>query len=171
MIYAGIGSRETPLIVLNEMTAISRELARLNFTLRSGGAKGADQAFEKGCDELNGKKEIFLPWDGFEGKKSLFDLPLEAFSIAWKFHPNWNALSAGAKKLMARNSQQICGPDCETSMSDFVICWTANGSDKGGTGQAIRIAWCYDIPVYNLYNHYDRNQLSIFLPQLKYILE
>ena len=91
MIYAGIGSHETPLLILNEMTAIGRELARLNFTLRSGGAKGADQAFEEGCDEFNGKKEIFVPWDGFEGRKSFCDLPLEAFSVAWKFHPNWNA--------------------------------------------------------------------------------
>ena len=40
--YAGIGSRETPDQVLQIMTDLAVALAKEKFTLRSGGAGGAD---------------------------------------------------------------------------------------------------------------------------------
>ena len=65
MIYAGIGSRETPEGVLLKMEKIAFYLAhRYDATLRSGGAIGADIAFEAGCDSANGKKEIFYAKGG-----------------------------------------------------------------------------------------------------------
>ena len=48
--YAGIGSRETPPQVLEQMRKIGTFLAERHYVLRSGGAKGADTAFELGCD-------------------------------------------------------------------------------------------------------------------------
>lgn len=68
--YAGIGSRETPKSILEFFEYLGELLAKKGFTLRSGAAKGADSAFEKGCDRVSGLKEIFLPWRGFEGSKS-----------------------------------------------------------------------------------------------------
>lgn len=60
MYYAGVGSRETPQDVLKIMWKIGRYLALNGYTLRSGGgAKGADTAFENGCDSVRGSKEIF----------------------------------------------------------------------------------------------------------------
>ena len=56
--WAGIGSRITPLEIQKEMTKISMFLYKHGYTLRSGGAKGADTAFEKGSLEA---KEIFTP--------------------------------------------------------------------------------------------------------------
>ena len=47
--YTGIGSRETPTAILDLMIAIGGVLAQRGFTLRSGGADGADDAFEQGC--------------------------------------------------------------------------------------------------------------------------
>ena len=35
-------------------------------------------------------------------------------------------------------------------LSKFVICWTKNGKGTGGTGQAIRIAKGFGIPVFDL---------------------
>jgi hypothetical protein len=35
------------------------------------------------------------------------------------------------------------------SPSRFVVCWTADGRATGGTGQAIRIAEAYAVPVFN----------------------
>ena len=70
----------------------------------------------------------------------------KAFEIAEQLHPYWKNLRQGARKLQARNSHQILGCDLETP-SSFIICWTKNGSGKGGTGQAIRIANYYNIPV------------------------
>jgi predicted Rossmann fold nucleotide-binding protein DprA/Smf involved in DNA uptake len=62
--YAGVGSRQTPENILHLMTRIAMRMAELGWVLRSGGAKGADYAFEKGAGD---KKEIYLPWRGFGG--------------------------------------------------------------------------------------------------------
>jgi hypothetical protein len=50
---------------------------------------------------------------------------------------------------MARNAMQVLGPDLKTP-SKFVICWTLEGKEIGGTSQAIRIAKDFSIPIYNL---------------------
>lgn len=50
---------------------------------------------------------------------------------------------------MLRNTYQVLGPDLKTH-SEFVLCWTPSGRGEGGTGQAIRIARAYHIPVYDL---------------------
>ena len=47
--YAGVGGRETPAHVLNLMTRIAQGLAKVGGILRSGGARGADTAFEAGA--------------------------------------------------------------------------------------------------------------------------
>ncbi len=147
--YAGIGSRETPLEILNVFDDLGYFFAEKGFILRSGGAIGADQSFEKGCDRKNGKKEIYLPWMGFENSDStLIVKNLKAFEIAKKFHPYWHNLSQGAQKLQARNSHQILGRDLNTPCQ-FIVCWTRNGKGNGGTGQAIRIAKHYEIPIFD----------------------
>ena len=148
MKYAGIGSRETPEPVLKTMREMARELAEKNYTLRSGGADGADFAFEQGCDLVHGRKEIYLPWRFFNGNKSgLFKPSKEAMALAEKFHPAWYMLSGGAKKLMARNSHQVLGINLDDPV-DFIICWT--DPKRGGTTQALRIAEAYGIKIFNL---------------------
>lgn len=153
--YAGIGSRETPPGVEPMIEEVTFFLSKMGFTLRSGGAPGADSLFEKHC---SGNKEIFLPWEKFNGNPS--DLYLdsmekeivsEAWEIAKKYHPNWKSLSEAAKKIMTRNTFQILGSDLNTPVS-FVVCWTKGGTINGGTGQAMRIAKDLKIPIFNLYN-------------------
>lgn len=147
--YAGIGSRETTQEMLQHFEYIGKLLAEKGFTLRSGGAKGADSAFEKGCDKANGQKEIFLPWRGFENSTSkLYSVSNEAMKIAATYHPYWYNLSQGAQKLQARNSYQVLGSDLNTP-SNFIICYTKGGKGSGGTGQAIRIAKANNIPVFD----------------------
>ena len=145
--YAGIGSRETPKWCLQIFAYLGKRFALEGFILRSGHAKGADEYFELGCDEVGGNKEIYLPWKSFEfSTSSLIVRDPLAFEIGEKFHPYWARLSQGAQKLQARNSHQILGEDLKTP-SKFVVCWTKNGTGSGGTGQAIRIAKEYGIPV------------------------
>lgn len=147
--YAGIGSRETPKSIMNLMKQMARHLALNGYILRSGGAQGADTAFEVGCDSVKGKKEIYLPWRNFQGSDSQLILHDErAYKIAEEFHPYWSNLSQGARKLQARNSHQVLGEDLATP-SDFVVCYTPKGQGKGGTGQAIRIAKAYNVPVFD----------------------
>lgn len=132
MFYAGIGSRETTSDILDVMVKIGRAMPPKKYILRSGGADGADAAFETGCDEVNGPKEIFLPWRGFNGNKSLlFECPDEAFIIAAKYHPAWDKLKDSVKRLMARNVLQVLGSDLKTPV-DFVVCWTKDGRMTGG---------------------------------------
>jgi hypothetical protein len=73
----------------------------------------------------------------------------EAFEIAKVFHPGWKFLKRGARALHARNCHQILGPNLKDPV-DFVICWTKDGKATGGTGQALRIAENYSIPIWNL---------------------
>ena len=145
--YAGIGSRETPTEILTLMTELAQKLESLGWILRSGGAAGADSAFERGILDPN-NKEIYLPSDWFNGRKanSLWYIDasrLKAFPKALKsvdqFHPAPQRLSDYARKLMARNCCQILGKDLQTPSSG-VIAWTEGGRMKGGTSQALRIA-------------------------------
>lgn len=149
--YAGIGSRETPANILVLMEKVARRLRALGYTLRSGGAAGADSAFENGADS---NKEIFLPWSGYNGNRSVLagTFSKEEMMLAEKFHPNWQACSQGARKLHARNVQIILGQNGGNPV-DFVICWTRDGLASGGTGQAIRIANSYGIPIFNLFKN------------------
>lgn len=147
MYYAGIGSRKTPPEVLEAFKYLGAELAKRGFILRSGGADGADSAFEKGCDKVAGEKEVYLPWKGFNKSSSpLYIITNEAEKCAAYYHPRYYQLSSPAQKLIARDGYQVLGADLQTP-SSFVICYTENGSGSGGTGQALRIAKHYDIKV------------------------
>ena len=148
--YTGVGSRQTPPNVLRLMTDIARFLCETGYILRSGGAPGADFYFEAGVSGRT-KKEIYIPWKDFNGSGSLkYRVTDEALKLAAKFHPAFDRLSYGARKLMGRNGYQVLGLGLNTP-SDFLICWTKNGKETGGTAQAIRIARSRYIPVYNLF--------------------
>lgn len=152
--YAGIGSRTTPDDVQAIMQNIGHQLAD-KWTLRSGFADGADKAFAYGADEGNGLMENFLPWAAFNGAprnddRFIVPKPTEAMSnIAAHAHSAWDKCSSAAKLMHTRNVCQVLGHDLKTH-SNMVICWTPNGSGSGGTGQAIRIARTYGIPVFDL---------------------
>lgn len=147
--YAGIGSRETPEDIRRHMFTAGRALAQLGFVLRSGGAKGADTAFENGCDSVNGKKQIFLPYKGFNRHPSPFyGTTPEARALARRLHPNWPVIGDNGRDFLARNGFQILGPDLKTP-SAFVLLWTPKGEIVGGTGQAMRVAIDSGIPILN----------------------
>lgn len=167
MIYAGIGSRSTPQSVLVSMHGIAVELARKhNMTLRSGGADGADKAFEAGCNRAGGTKEIYLPWAGFNhhpGGRGVYDGPThDAYDMAAEFHPAWQNCSRGAMAMHARNCHQVLGWDLRTPAS-FIICWTPGARLQGGTAQALRIAQAHHIPIYNLASRDSAQQLHELL--------
>jgi hypothetical protein len=150
MKYAGIGSRTTPTDILSKMMDIGELLAREKWVLRSGGADGADSAFEIGCNRGNGHKEIFLPWPYFNKSTSELIRPSKAaYELAAKIHPAWNKLSFGATALHARNCHQILGWELNDPVN-VVICWTEGGKQVGGTATAIKLAKQHKIPILNL---------------------
>lgn len=136
--YAGIGARATPEPVLVEMGNIAMQLALRGYVLQSGAAKGADTAFERGCDLVAGRKIIRVA-----------TMHEPAIAHASRFHPNWSACDRYAQALHARNSQIMLGDWLDTPVN-FVVCWTLGGAVTGGTGQALRIAEFHNVPVFNL---------------------
>jgi predicted Rossmann fold nucleotide-binding protein DprA/Smf involved in DNA uptake len=99
--YTGIGSRETPEDILEFMKEIASKLESLGWILRSGGAPGADLAFENGVKE---KKEIYIPWKGFNNSDSnlyfdKFKYKEECLTIASENHPDWNYLKEPLNNL------------------------------------------------------------------------
>lgn len=163
-VYAGIGARKTPMPMRLLMTRIATRLDALGWTLWSGGAEGADEAF----DHQVTRAEIFLPWPGFsETGQRMSLLPVgpnvivhdrptvRAARIAAQYHLGWGDLSRAVQRLMARNVHQILGADCMSPCS-MVVTWTPDGSTgittarTGGTGQALRIAHDRKIPIFNL---------------------
>lgn len=144
MYYTGVGSRKTPQDIIVLMRAIASKMALFGFWLRSGGAEGADRAFES-C--AGPKKQIFYAKDA----------TAEAEAIAAQFHPAWNRCSPYAKKLHGRNAFQVLGSDLNEP-STYCICWTPDGCishatrkyETGGTGTAISIANYYHVPIINL---------------------
>ena len=157
--YTGIGSRSTPEDILQIMTQLATKLANDGWTLRSGGANGADTAFELGATH----KEIYLPWKGFNNSPSdLYSPTPEAFTLAKYFHPAWDKLSPAVRKLMARNMHQVAGLDLLTP-SSFLVCYTPNGALTGGTAQAIKYAMSLDIEVINIGNEKDLTRTTTYL--------
>lgn len=159
-IYTGIGSRQTPQEVCALMRSIARQLVSKAWLLRSGGADGADQAFEDGCDTAFGRKEIYLPWRFFNQNRSrLYFIPDVAYEIAATLHPSWQYLKAPVKKLHARNVMQILGQDIATP-TGVVICWTPNAATVGGTATALKLADELEIPIVNLAQRDWKEQLK-----------
>jgi hypothetical protein len=167
--YAGIGSRNTPNSVCLRIVKYARRLYRANYLLRSGGAGGADFAFESGHDmeaQVSGrgkcKKEIYLPCEGYGGHQSSRWPPsARAWEIAAATHPRWKKLVNDHRLLHARNSHQVLGQDCQSPV-DFIVCWT-DPFHSGGTDQALRIAEEYMITVYNLNSNDDATLLELRL--------
>lgn len=156
-IYAGIGARKIPYNITTLIRAIAPLLAKDNYTLSTGAAQGADQAFTEGALSKNGKVNLHLPWGSYEKewRNDIYGditlLPLQendtqAYASVLKLHPSGNMLKDSVMRLHARNYNII-------KDAEFMICWSPNGLEIGGTGQAIRIANDLKVPIWNLGNN------------------
>lgn len=185
--YTGVGSRETPEHVLRMMERLGKKLATDGWTLRSGGAKGADAAFELGWFDWyanqtpwpsQAQAEIYIPWEGYNGhdRYGCFganinpeldnrQLYREALVIAEQTHPNWAACKRGARAMHARNVYQVLGQDLKTP-SKMLVAWTKltkAGQPMGGTATAIRLAESYGVTCFNLNKEVDYERIQIYL--------
>jgi hypothetical protein len=161
-VYAGIGSRQTPQEILIAMRAIGSALAQRGWTLRSGNAPGADQAFQEGAwehlltipEQRPPLVEVYLPWRDFAAPDRLqpstrwiLGPTHKGVEIAQQVHPRGRRLSRGAMLLHGRNTHQVLGEDTLSPVG-AIICWTPDGAEEpgdigratGGTGQALRVA-------------------------------
>jgi hypothetical protein len=156
--YTGIGSRKAPQEIIELGSDIGVILEEKDYVGRSGNADGMDQSFKAKLKDPNNFQD-FLPWPKFNGATTkMQNIPFAAYEMAAKYHPKWQWLKMSVRNLMARNCQQILGENLDNP-SEFVLCWTPDGAssgsetsqETGGTGQAIRIASDYNIPIYNFF--------------------
>lgn len=176
--YTGIGSRKTPQDILEMMMSLARVLDSQGWTLRSGGADGADDYFQKGTSDYS---NIFLPWKNFNNHQGVVITDKSIIADAMyliqqhNLHEQWESMinnpkQAGALKMHIRNVFQVLGEDLKTP-SKMLVCWTPDGalghndSSKitGGTRTAIRLADTYGVPVFNVKRPEHRKRIEDFI--------
>jgi hypothetical protein len=186
MTYAGIGMRalfpEKGFTVSELIDDVAYKLCMMGYMLHSGRADNTDLKFEIGCQRAEsqggkGGHKIFLPKDTFNwktrdgltylSKKDIAkDVADRARALTFELHPNPSKLDHFGLHAMDRNAYQVLGKDLNTPVDFVIICALNSVFDdkgniidcKGGTGQAVRIAAKYNIPVFNLLHppHYER---------------
>ncbi|MDE0407588.1 MAG: DUF4326 domain-containing protein [Alphaproteobacteria bacterium] len=151
--YAGVGARKTPERVLEQLRDMATNLAAGGWHLRTGGAKGADDAFARAV--ATERRTVFIPWHGYNGwsgpeGRALTAGELQALrATAAPHHPAWQNCAPRVRDLHARNVAILLGADMREPVN-AMVCWTENGRIQGGTGMAVRLAQHYRIPVLNL---------------------
>jgi hypothetical protein len=150
--YTGIGSRKTPFNILRDMEWYARAFAGEGYTLRSGGAVGADSAFYRGCVKGGGLSEVWSPKDEHVPEHDWARHFVR--QCCWE-HP-LDSMKPFVQTLLIRNMYQVLGEDGNTP-SEFLIYWSLGdpmqkGFDSGGTRYAVRAAHYVGIPTYNLRN-------------------
>ena len=169
-IYTGVGARSTPPEMLDIIRNVASVLGKRGWVLRSGGAEGADKAFEAGCDAAHGSKKIYIPWSGFNNyiPDGVSIMTLDqgsrdgAITIIKDVHPAFNRLSRGALALHARNTYQVLGLYLD-SPSQFLICYAPTDRDgvpTGGTRTSWVLAQKCGIPCFNLYLEKDKERIE-----------
>lgn len=144
--YTGVGARDAPESALEDARKVGTRLSGGGsfgrFVLRSGGAAGMDEAFEEGARRGGGKRQIWIPDNGFRGLTAtrardgeimppLFEpqpsedpglsirLPTRAaYRFARIYHPAWSKLDPYVQSLMARNVHQVLGAHLSVGEED-----------------------------------------------------
>ena len=174
--FAGVGSRQTPRAMIEVMVAVAHALCETGWTLRSGGAGGADSAFEQGARSARGSLEIFLPQSEHNGRRAngtsvqVGDTPATR-KLTARYHPAWHRVRGRAVGLHARNAAIVLGLELDSPV-EAVIGWTVQGLGAGGTGQAYRIAEGMEIAVIDLERmRYGKPPNAVDHPELRAIVE
>lgn len=171
--YAGIGSRRTPDAVLAAMADLAETLGHSGCVLSTGGADGADRAFETGALRTDAPVTVHAPWSGYNGYRpgrepqSDIDVRIPGpadtvqgrayLDLARRHHPAWERCGRGARALFVRNVAILAGTlggDGGALPVLAVIAYTPNGlptgRDAGGTGHTLRVAGELGVPTVNV---------------------
>lgn len=128
---------------------IGKSLVQKGYGIKSGNAIGADQSYVAGANSVNPQLVyLYLPYPKYNREKIVpgnyfLDKPDPGwFKIAAKYHPYWNGLGQGKRKLHARNVGIV-------DAVEYVIAFP-NKEGGGGTVMGMRVAIGNGIKVYNL---------------------
>jgi hypothetical protein len=178
MEYVGIvGTRDLPIEEIQLIEDIVAYAMNKGYGICSGGAEGVDQLAINEANWIDPKRVLICkPWAKFnktmekEGNEVLIYENTKDF-YEWtvsvdKFHPNPKALNKYERMLMARNYGIICH-------SSYIVARPRlGGNNPGGTGQTMRIAKFYNIPVIDLTKNEGMNKiiksLKINIPSVNF---
>ena len=148
--YTGIGHRDNvPMQILSLMTKKAQYLSDIGYTLRSGGARGSDFAFEKGADSFD--SYVLKPKQSIGAKNYIVPCLDDYRDLAMSCVPHWHKCNQYARDCHTRNICQIIGHVIDNPIkSDFVLAYTLNGELVGGTSSALKLAMRNDIPIFNM---------------------
>lgn len=173
--FTGVGARYgVPQSVYERVDRIGRYLIGIGYKCRTGDAVGMDAAWrhisQPDC-EFYAPKTRSNP---LPGARIIVDERYRlAKQITRQHHPYFHNLNDFDAELQIRNVFEVLGEDVNDP-SEFLICWTKDGSEKktsketGGTGQAIRLAIAYNVPVFNLYHSDAEERLAKHLKYLNW---
>lgn len=173
--YTGIGSEKTPKQIQYLMTNIAYKLALLGYCLRSGGARGADTAFENGVDKFlkdypnsdsNSYKKIYTA-EEFEFSKENYNFCCKQLIPILDENRDFSRFKEYTQKLLLRDVQQVLGNWYDSIPSKFTIFWIPMTNiwdpNAGGTKYATRISERNNIPLFNLFEQSTRKRLENFV--------
>lgn len=157
MVFACIGSRETPDDVLFRLKALGKAFVWAGHLIVSGNCAGPDQAFARGGNSVDETKvSLFVPWCGYEAQaihpaNMVFVLDFmdvarvqAAAEIGQALHPAWHRLSLAARRMHTRNVLLV-------QEADRVYGYLNHEKlGKGGTGMGFRVAKHLSIPTWDL---------------------
>lgn len=169
--YTGVGSRETPDTICKIMTTTAKWLELHGYTLRSGGAIGADYAFEIGSSKpiIYSISTTHKPKSGKPSVVPCLEAYRDLAKLCCLHYKHMN--SQYARDLHTRNICQVIGHDPSVIIkSDFLICYTAGGGYVGGTTTAIRCAERFDVPIFN-FGNYDLEDIDFIKKELAKFLK
>lgn len=152
---AAVGPREIPERIGAECMALGAALARAGHVVISGGASGADRAFIAGAAQVDtASAEVVAPWEAHNRAEHPVGVRRRVYAprrhgrwaqLAALVHPAWDACSAGARALHARNSGILLGEEA-TDTAALVVA-VVRRRRTGGTEQTLRAAAHLGIPI------------------------
>ncbi len=167
---ACVGSRDTPHVVLKWMEATGATLVRAGYTIASGNAPGADQAWARGGNSMDPTRvELCLPWESFESSAVHGRNVVRVYDLApyrqryidnvLATHPMAGRLSDAALRLHARNAMIVEGA--------HLVLGSLNPEKPGGGGTrgAFRIAQRQGICTFNVADVFVRQMIDYRLAE------
>lgn len=149
------------------MEKVSNLLNNNGYTVRLGGNKGLEEIPEQKFT----RKELHLPWRGFNEKesKSTFNAK-EAYVLAKQCSPVYDKLPDVVKAFLARNVRLILGRQLNSPLL-FLITWSKDGCEAaknrsiktGNVGHVIAMADLMHVPVFNLANENAISRLESYV--------
>ena len=128
----------------------------MGYTVRTGTLEG----LESKAEMLPVRKELLLPWKGFNEKESQFTSSTPLIKgIAKKYMKagNWDELKPAMQGFLQKNARLVTG-HYGNSPAKFVICWSQDQAESqnqvtfntGNIAHALTIAAAWHVPVFNL---------------------